>query len=445
MHAVLNRILKPTLLSLAVVSSAFLPATPSAQSLNASALLASGQASRPGGSALPANFNVSEFESLARQIVSEGKIPGMAMAIVHNGKIISERGYGMTKPWGGVGVTAQTVYRLASLSKSFASTTTAMVVDEGKLNWNTKVSSVLPEFRLIDADATAALDVADLLSHRTGLPKNAYDREIERGVDYPTLRGRLATVKLTCRPGTCYNYQNVAYSVVGDVIQRATGVDYRTSVMNRVLKPLGMTNSSLGLWSLKGSGNWAQPTVHRGGAWTVVEPKPTYYEVLPAAGVNSSVHDMALYMMAHLGHRPDVLPASMLRMLHTELVNTPREATQNAWRRERLSSAGYALGWRVFKYAGRDVIFHGGAVQGYRTAMAMMPGKDIGVVLLWNSESGTPSGLLPMVLDRAIGISSKSWVRINGINLGEYEAGEAPASSAPASQKDPLGELINSL
>ena len=445
MHAVLNRILKPTLLSLAVASSALLPASPSAQSLNSSALLAAGQAARPGGTTLPANFNVSEFESLARQIVTVGKIPGMAMAIVHDGKIISERGYGMTKPWGGVGATAQTVYRLASLSKSFASTTTALVVEDGKLNWNTPVTSLLPDFRLIDADSTAALDVADLLSHRTGLPKNAYDRDIERGVDYPTLRGRLSTVKLTCRPGTCYNYQNVAYSIIGDMIQRSTGVDYRTSVMNRVLKPLGMSNSSLGLWSLKGSGNWAQPTVFRGGAWNVVEPKPTYYEVMPAAGVNASVHDMALYMIAQLGHRPDVLSPSVLRTLYTELVDTPREATQSAWRRERVSSAGYALGWRTLKYMGRDVIFHGGAVQGYRTAIAMMPDKDIGVVLLWNSESGTPSGLLPMVLDRAIGITSKSWVRINGLNLGEYEEGEVPPSSAPASQKDPLGELIKSL
>ena len=429
MSVVSSRILKPAILSLAVALAALVPATqPAAQQ-------------RAVNTALPANFNVSEFESLARQIVSEGKIPGMAMAIVHDGKIISERGYGMTKPWGGVGATAQTVYRLASLSKSFASTTAALVVEDGKMSWSTKATAALPNFRLIDADATSQLDAKNILSHRTGLPKNAYDREIERGVDYGTLRDRLATVKLTCRPGTCYNYQNVAYSIIGDMIQASTGSDYRTNVMNRILKPLGMTNSSLGLWSLKAASNWAQPTVFRSGGWTVVAPKPTYYEVMPAAGVNASVHDMALYMIAQLGHRPDVLSPSVLRTIHTELVNTPKEATQSAWRRERVSSAGYALGWRVLKYAGRDVIFHGGAVQGYRTAIAMMPDKDIGVVLLWNSESGTPSGLLPTVLDRALGLSPRSWVRINGVNLGEYDESEA----TPPPANDVLGELIKTL
>lgn len=443
MPGVLNRLTKPSLLTFAIAAAVIAPSpTVTAQQLSSSAILAAGQAQRPAGSTLPANFNVTEFESLARQIVSEGKIPGMAMAIVHDGRIISERGYGMTKPWGGVGVTAHTVYRLASLSKSFASTTAALVVEDGKLNWNTKVQSLVPEFRLISADATSSLDVVDVLSHRTGLPKNAFDRSIERGMDYVTLRGQLASVKLTCSPGTCYNYQNVAYSLIGDMIQRVTGSDYRTNVMNRVLKPLDMRNSSLGLWSLKAASNWAQPTVFRGGAWTVVDPKPTYYEVMPAAGVNSTVHDMALYMMAQLGHRPDVLSQATLNVLHREVVNTPREATSNAWRRERVSSAGYALGWRVFKYAGRDVIFHGGAVQGYRTAIALMPDKDIGVVLLWNSESGTPSGLLPMVLDRALGLSPRPWVRINGIDLGEYQD-TAPSSSE--SEADPLGDLIRSL
>ncbi len=421
----------------------------------ATSILTLGLASTQGqAQALPSNFNVTEFESLANQIVKEGNIPGMGMAIVHNGKIISARGYGQTKPWGGSAVTAHTVYRLASLSKSFASTTTGILVNDGKLRWEDKVQKYAPYFSLQNPAAAAELDLNDLLSHRTGLPKNSLDRDMERGVDFDTMKRKFATIKLTCEPGTCYNYQNVAYSVVGDVLQAVSGQNYPALVRARVMQPLGMYDSSLGLWGLRASASWAPPTVFRNGAWTVVEPKPSYYEAMPAAGVNASVYDMAQYMIAHLGHRPDVLPESVLDKVHGELVSTPSERATNPWRRARLSSAGYALGWRILNYSGHKVIFHGGAVQGYRTVIAMMPDRDIGIVILWNSEKGTPSGLVPMVLDRALGLVPQRWVNINGIDLGNYDDGEAPAHQAPADKApaapakgkqpatDPLGEFI---
>ena len=116
-------------------------------------------------------------------------------------------------------------------------------------------------------------------------------------------------------------------------------------------------------------------------------PKPTYYRVPPAAGVNASISDMAQWLIAQTGHRPDVLPAPLLATLHAPLVATPGEMRGSSWRRERLNSAGYALGWRVYDYAGHRVVFHGGAVQGYRGVIAMMPERDLGVVILWNSES----------------------------------------------------------
>jgi beta-lactamase class C len=128
-------------------------------------------------------------------------------------------------------------------------------------------------------------------------------------------------------------------------------------------------------------------------------PKPTYYRVAPAAGVNASASDMAQWLLAHTGHRPDVLPAPLLATLHA-LISTPGER-RAGWRRERISEADYAIGWRVFDYAGHRVVFHAGAVQGYRGMIAMIPEEDFGTVILWNSESPLPSGLLPTILDRA--------------------------------------------
>ena len=92
---------------------------------------------------------------------------------------------------------------------------------------------------------------------------------------------------------------------------------------------------------------------------------------------------------------------------------TPGELRGSSWRRERLTPRGYALGWRVYDYAGHRVVFHGGAVQGYRGLMAMMPERDLGIVILWNSDSSLPSGLLPTILDRAIGLPAQRWLDID--------------------------------
>src|SRR3546814_767040 len=112
---------------------------------------------------------------------------------------------------------------------------------------------------------------------------------------------------------------------------------------------------------------------------------------------------MAQWLVAQTGHRPDVLPAPLLSTLHTPVVATPGETRSSSWRRQRLNAAGYAIGWRVYDYAGHRVVYHGGAVQGYRGVIALLPQRDLGVAILWDGESSQPSGLLPTTLDRALG------------------------------------------
>ena len=119
---------------------------------------------------------------------------------------------------------------------------------------------------------------------------------------------------------------------------------------------------------------------------------------------------MAQWMIAQTGHRPDVLPANVLQYLHTAKVATPTELRGSAWRRERLDDAGYGLAWRIYNYAGHPFYFHGGAVQGYRGAMGVLPERDLGVVILWNSESSLPSGLMPTIIDRALGLPAQAWI-----------------------------------
>jgi beta-lactamase class C len=401
----------------AQAATSIAPATPAVGSTSTAPTVTTVAAAiapeQPAGASLPAEFDVAVFESMAQQLVADQTIPGLALAIVHDGRILSARGYGITDLQAAEPVDAHTVFRLASLSKGFAGTMAGLLVHDGTLRWDSKLTQYLPDFSLRDAEAARQLTVADVLSHRVGLSRNAYDRDLEAYVDYRTLTHKLANAPLQCQPGTCYAYQNVAFSLIGDVVFGATGTFYSEAVQRRLLKPLGMNDASLGLEGIQSSARWAKPHVRGRRGWVSVMPKPTYYEVAPAAGVNASASDMAQWLLAQTGHRPDVVPAPLLATLHSPLVETPSETRGSAWRRERLASAGYGLGWRVYDYAGYELVFHGGAVQGYRGVIAMLPGQDLGIAMMWNGESSLPTGLLPTMLDRALGLPEHRWMKFD--------------------------------
>jgi beta-lactamase class C len=310
-----------------------------------------------------------------------------------------------------------------------------MLVSEGALRWDSRVADFMPSLRFADPSAAQQLTVADVLSHRVGLRHHTYDRDIEGNADYHSLVQRFAAAPMACAPGECYGYQNVAFSLVGDVVFAASGQFYSESVARRIFKPLGMNDASLGLDGITASSRWAKPHVRAGAGWKSLTPKPTYYRLAPAAGVNASIADMAQWLLAQGGHRPDVLPAPLLATLQAPIVGTPGEIRGSSWRRERLNSAGYGLGWRVYDYAGHRLVFHGGAVQGYRGLMAMLPERDVGVVVLWNSNSSLPSGLLPTILDRAIGLPAQQWLDVDIDVEALYASDEAttPASGGPQS------------
>ncbi len=359
---------------------------------------------------LATGFDAAEFERLAENLVAGQKVPGLAMAIVQDGRVLSARGYGITSVNQPEMVDEHTVFRLASLSKSFAATATGMLVNEGRLRWDSRVVDYYPTLQFSQPQAAVQLTVADVLSHRVGIGHNAFDRDLEGNAEYDSLVRKIAYAPMQCAPGECYAYQNIAYSLIGDVVRGASGQSYEQWVAQRLFKPLGMHDASYGLDGIAGSARWAKPHVRAGRGWSAVYPKPTYYRVAPAAGVNASASDMAQWLLAQGGHRPDVLSGALLATLHAPLIDTPAEMRSSQWRRDRINAAGYGLGWRVFDYAGHRVVFHGGAVQGYRGVIALMPERDLGVAILWNANSGAPSGLLPTILDRAIGVTPQRWL-----------------------------------
>jgi beta-lactamase class C len=353
-----------------------------------------------------------QFDHWLDGIESSNDVSGLAVAIVKDDQVLLERGIGYADAATHEPVTANTAFRLASLSKAFATAMAAILVQDGVIDWDTKIANVLPTFTLADVVSSRKLTVRDILSHRVGLPHNTYDRMLEADEPYEVLVTRLAEVPMACPVGDCYGYQNIAFSLIGDVTYAVTGDFFYHQVETHVFHPLGMDTATYGRDALEGTKSWARPHRRAGRGWVPFVPNESYYHVPPAAGVNASIRDMEQWLIAQMGGRPNVLTPATLDALHTPLVSTDREMSATPWRRGRLLNAQYALGWRIYDYAGQTLIFHAGAVQGYRAMIAFFPKYRFGAVMLWNCESAAPSGLMPMLLDRYLGLPDVNWAGI---------------------------------
>jgi beta-lactamase class C len=357
-----------------------------------------------------------DFDGWLDTVAQSGQVSGLAAAIVSGDKILLQRGIGYADAAQAKPVTPDSVFRLASLSKAFASALTAMLVNEGMLSWQTKVAGVLPTFELHDVAASEQLTVRDILSQRVGLPHNTYDSLLEQNAPYQELVERLREVPLACNVGDCYGYQNITFALIGDITYAVSGDFFYHQVEKRIFHPLGMDSATYGRDAIEADPNWAKPHARRGPGWTPIAIKESYYHVPPAAGVNASISDMTKWLIAQMGGRPDVLSDSLLTTLHTPLVSTPTELHATPWRRARLSDASYALGWRIYEYGGQTLVFHAGAVQGYRSMIAFFPKQKFGAVMLWNCECVVPGGLMPMLLDRYLGLQKVDWAGLDTLS-----------------------------
>ena len=218
------------------------------------------------------------IDVLAHGILARG-VPGLAISIVHGQRTVLQRGYGITGGPKGERIDEHTVFRIASLSKPFASTLTALLVEDGALRWEMPLNQQLPTFQLADATGSAHLTVRDVLAHRLGLKHHTFDRELEGDVPFPLLVKRLQEAPLLCAPGQCFGYQNVAFSLIGDVLFAITGNFYTRLVEQRLFLPLGMTDSTFGRDGLESSERWARPHVRTGRGWVAVRPRENYYRV----------------------------------------------------------------------------------------------------------------------------------------------------------------------
>lgn len=346
------------------------------------------------------------LDARIQAMMTDRSMQGLAIAVVEDGRLSFVRGYGRTQPEGGEPVSAETIFRWASLSKTVAGTLSARLAQDGVLSLTDPLGKLGTSLRL-PGDAQLTLTVEDLLAQRTGLPKNAYDGWLEGGRDPRMIRESLAAVPLLCPPGACYSYQNIAYDAIREVVETATRQPYAEEVRQRLFLPLGMTSTTLGMEGLQATKHWARPS--RGGRSAPLVD--AYYRVPAAAGVNSNILDLARWMQAQMGLAPAILPAGLLADVQRPRVTTSRPYGNSALGRS-LERPGYGLGMRSFTYKGHRLVGHSGAVTGYRSTMMFDPAVRTGVVMLWNSEASLPFKLQAEVFDLAYRQPFTDWLEL---------------------------------
>ncbi|HSC68588.1 MAG TPA: serine hydrolase domain-containing protein [Cellvibrio sp.] len=341
---------------------------------------------------------VPEFEDYIAKKVAPF-VPGVAVVIVSGGQIKSLNGYGVRRAGTRETVTPDTVFRLASLSKSFAATAASVLVNEGKISWDTTITSVLPKVAFKNSAYGKKLTLRHALSQSSGLPRHTYSHYIDENMSYADIVARLRFVNFACAPGKCFAYQNVVYSLAGDMIKKKSGMSFEQYAEQKILAPLGMRSASYGLANYNASPNRAAPHINGGKRWIPTSVNANWYRVPPAAGVNASIVDMSRFLLAQMGKRPDVLPLSVLNPIQARVTkNTP---AQNYYSGHKAAgNTAYGMGWRVFDYGrNKNFIHHGGHVKGFRTEMVFNRDLQIGMVFLTNSETRLARDVIFKFLD----------------------------------------------
>lgn len=340
---------------------------------------------------------VNDFDLLAKEMFAGSKAPGAAIAIVKNGRIIYGKGMGVKKVGSNDSIDVHTAFRIASVSKTFAGTLTGKMVDQGKLNWDDNVHAYFPEFKLKNPEYADKMEIKHILSHSTGLIQHAYTNFIEDGKSLDKMIGALSDVKLTTGPGNTYSYQNVAYGVIEPVLQAVTGLDYQSLMQKEIFKPLRMNDASINYEGMMSNENIAYPNYPRRGGWATGRISKTYYNVASAGGINASISDMANYMIAMTGHRPEVISQSAI-----DDIFEPQIQTRIRWkyfsRWKDYKKSHYGLGWRIVKNGESTIAYHGGYVNGFRSQLAINEAEDIGICVLSNSPTSFSSKLIPEFL-----------------------------------------------
>lgn len=383
-------------------------------------------------------------------------VPGIAIAIVKDGKVIAADGFGVRKLGDPAPVDGKTIFEIASNSKAFTAAALAMLVDEGKLEWDDPVTRHLPDFRMYDAYVTHEMTVRDLLVHRSGLGLGAGDLLWWPTTTFTTdeIIERLRYIRPATSFRNSYAYDNLLYIVAGKIIARKAGKPWGDAVRERILKPVGMNMTTTSLDENAGNPNVSHAHSKINGKAVPVKAMPVA-NAAGAVGINTNAEDIARWMnvlldggrIAGAGKDAQGKDVRLFSEKQSREMWTAQTPMRIAEPKPEMASTkpnffAYGLGFQLRDYKGRKLAMHGGALQGFYSRVVLVPEEKLGIAILTNAESGGAlASLQYRLLDRYLGAAPTDWIRIVGdIEKEAYEkdlAAQKKASATRAAKSQP--------
>lgn len=379
------------------------------------------QAAQPAPAvALPAQLD--DFDAYVEGVREQFDVPGIAVAIVKDGEVVLERGFGVRELGKPAKVDATTLFAIASNTKAFTAASLSILADEGKLSLDDRVIDHLPWFRMSDPYVTREMRLRDLLAHRSGLGLGAGDLLYWPGTDYSTeeVARRLKDVPLSGNFRGQYAYDNILYGVAQLVVEKASGQTYAQFLQQRIFNPLGMRDTRFNSDALRPRDNVA--TGHAKADFKDLRPAPrmSWGNVSGAGGIYSSVHDMSRWMRMQLAggtyvdaHGNTQRMFSNARQQSMWSVVTPIPVPKPPvpeLEAARPNFLGYGEGWQLSDYRGSKLAWHTGGWPGMVSRVTLVPEKKLGVVVLTNAEAGGAFNAVTLrVLDAFLGAPKIDW------------------------------------
>lgn len=366
-----------------------------------------------------------EVDKLVKNAMEKFDVAGVAVAIVKDGKVIHQKGYGLQSIETKHQVTEHSNFAIASNTKAFTSAALAILVEEGKISWKDKVKTHLPEFQMYNEYVTENFNIQDLLTHRSGLGLGAGDLMFfPDGADF-TIQDVLTSFQYfePVSPfRTQFDYDNLLYLVAGELISRISGLSYDDFLEQRIFKPLQMNNTYPSLQRVEDESSLAMPHTTEGGDMRQI---PHIVKSIngAAGGIFSNVADMSTWMILQLNegeYGEDLEKKLFSEENHREMwkVHTVLEPNRNP--RYNSHFAGYGLGWFLTDKKGNLEVSHTGGLPGMLSKVALIPDLELGVVVLTNTESGGSwvfSTVTHTIIDSYLGLPSFDWIALNHENM----------------------------
>lgn len=383
-----------------------------------------------GAQAQAARDPARELDAYVTRAVKDWNVAGFAIAVVHNGRLVFAKGYGLREVGKPEPVDTQTIFAVASTTKAMTAAALGMLVDEGKVRWDDPVIKHLPGFQMVDPYATREVTVRDLLTHRAGLPNADYLWTAgDNSRDEVVRRVRFLPPSYSLRGG--YAYHNVMYTVAGEVVEAASGMSWDDFVRTRIFEPLGMARSVTTLAAAETRDNRAAPHWPAGDTLRVIS-NSLADGIGPAGSVWSSVADMSRWVKflldtGRVNGRALMRPQTWAELFRPQHILPGGGQGSPIVRLTRPHFRTYGLGWFQQDYQGRQVDFHTGSLNGMIAMNGLIREAGLGVYMLGNTDHAElRHALMFKVFDLYLGLPARDW---SAELLAVYRADEARADS----------------